>query len=402
MAGAGYGWLVAVVAVLLVASTVRWNGCCDVFEEASGANGARVIPMQGAAGDLRHRTWGWPGPTAAAAALSSVIAGSWIMDSWIAREVKALTLSCVYGGRAQSLLDPVDDALVTPLIPEGAPISRIAFGSCNKPPEPGHHGQDELWRSVVAFQPELWIWLGDNVYADKKQWVDAQAGGAPSAAGPPSSLRAWVALKAMALFDSEDGFLPQVYGMILLKLLGHSDRSPLVKKVWEHPGPQGLRELYHSQMSVPGYVKMLGRGVGVAGTWDDHDYGINDAGKEFADKEVSRSLALEFLQEPPGSGRWKREGIYASYVFGEKGKRLRLILLDTRWARDAIDSDGTMLGEEQWQWLEGLFVGADSGAEVTLIGSSVQFVGGVDVMMRPHIRTEGCVPSREINTCTPE
>jgi len=42
-----------------------------------------------------------------------------------------------------------------------APIERVALGSCNKEnlPQP-------LWESIVAFQPQLWIWLGDNIYGD--------------------------------------------------------------------------------------------------------------------------------------------------------------------------------------------------------------------------------------------
>lgn len=41
------------------------------------------------------------------------------------------------------------------------PIERIAFGSC------GHQmGEQFIWNSVIAMQPELWIWLGDNIYGD--------------------------------------------------------------------------------------------------------------------------------------------------------------------------------------------------------------------------------------------
>ncbi|MCC9166246.1 alkaline phosphatase D family protein [Pontibacter harenae] len=39
----------------------------------------------------------------------------------------------------------------------------IAFGSCNN--------QDELqplWPAIIATQPDLWVWLGDNIYADTK------------------------------------------------------------------------------------------------------------------------------------------------------------------------------------------------------------------------------------------
>ena len=374
-AGRAGSWLLTVALVVLVASTVRWDGrCCHelALEEGDAARGSAAGPRRPGAG-------GWPAPTGVAAALSSLVASSWM--------VRALRpwLACIHGGRAQPERGPPDDdALVTPLIPDGAAITRIAFGSCYKPPEAAgeHRAQDRLWQAVGRFRPELWVWLGDNVYADRKRWV---AAGDRSA---PPSLRARAALGAMALFDAEDGLLPQVYGMLFLRLLGHSSGSPLVEKVWDRS--RDPRSLYAAAASVPGYLRLLSRGVGVAGTWDDHDYGVNDAGREFADKAASRALALEFLQEPAGSDRWeKRSGIYASYMFGaaEEGRRLRLILLDTRWSREAMDGGGAMLGEEQWAWLEGLLGGG--GADLTLIGSSVQFVGGVDLLMRPHIRTEG-------------
>jgi alkaline phosphatase D len=37
----------------------------------------------------------------------------------------------------------------------------IAFGSCNDEDEP-----QEMWKEIIAQKPSLWIWGGDNVYAD--------------------------------------------------------------------------------------------------------------------------------------------------------------------------------------------------------------------------------------------
>lgn len=42
----------------------------------------------------------------------------------------------------------------------------------------------------------------------------------------------------------------------------------------------------------------------VIGTWDDHDYGLNDAGKEFSRKVTNQRLLLDFLGEPQDSPRW--------------------------------------------------------------------------------------------------
>lgn len=49
---------------------------------------------------------------------------------------------------------------------------------------------------------------------------------------------------------------------------------------------------------------------------------------------------------------------------------LQVILLDTRYHRDPVFSDGTVLGEAQWRWLEAELKGPES--EVTIIASSIQ------------------------------
>src|SRR5438128_1731006 len=40
-------------------------------------------------------------------------------------------------------------------------LQRILFGSCNKNYKP-----QPLWKPILANRPDLWIWLGDIVYAD--------------------------------------------------------------------------------------------------------------------------------------------------------------------------------------------------------------------------------------------
>ncbi|MEO1626032.1 MAG: alkaline phosphatase D family protein [Bacteroidota bacterium] len=52
--------------------------------------------------------------------------------------------------------------LATPkAIDEGKVLQRIAFGSCSHQYDP-----QPIWQPIVANQPDLWIWLGDVVYAD--------------------------------------------------------------------------------------------------------------------------------------------------------------------------------------------------------------------------------------------
>ena len=124
-------------------------------------------------------------------------------------------------------------------------------------------------------------------------------------------------------------------------------------------------------------------------TWDDHDFGANDAGAEYPMKVESQDLFLEFLDEPTSSPRRQREGVYDAKVFGPPGKRVQVVLLDTRYFRSPLlkginhvvpsggnyvpnqDEQATMLGKAQWKWLEEQL---RVPAEVRIIVSSIQFL----------------------------
>jgi hypothetical protein len=41
------------------------------------------------------------------------------------------------------------------------PMTKIAFGSCNK-----NEKENPLWEEIIKFDPQMWLWLGDVVYAD--------------------------------------------------------------------------------------------------------------------------------------------------------------------------------------------------------------------------------------------
>jgi alkaline phosphatase D len=127
-------------------------------------------------------------------------------------------------------------------------------------------------------------------------------------------------------------------------------------------------------------------------TWDDHDYGENDAGREFPLRVESQRAFLDFLGEPADSARRAREGVYESYVFGPEGRRVQVILLDTRYHRSPLvkreqrgdyadgrhgwylqdtSASATMLGDAQWAWLEGVL---REPADLRIIASSIQVV----------------------------
>ena len=147
----------------------------------------------------------------------------------------------------------------------------------------------------------------------------------------------------------------------------------------------GLREAYAKAATIEGYRKLRAE-VPVLATWDDHDYGQNDAGGDFPYQDEAKALFLEFWQVPEDDPRRTREGVYDARTLGPDGRRLRVILLDLRSFRSPLrrkpesapgpgpylpdpDPAKTMLGEAQWAWLEAQL---REPAELRLIVSSVQ------------------------------
>ncbi len=154
-----------------------------------------------------------------------------------------------------------------------------------------------------------------------------------------------------------------------------------------------LRAKYKRLGSKESYIKLKNQ-VPIIATWDDHDYGWNDIGKSYPHKEESKEIFLDFFEEPESSSRRQHKGIYHSYMYEYSGNKLQIILLDGRTFRDDLKpyegefdhderfsfyhkdyaphatSTPTLLGEEQWNWLEKeLKVPAD----IRIIGSGTQF-----------------------------
>ena len=74
-------------------------------------------------------------------------------------------------------------------------------------------------------------------------------------------------------------------------------------------------------------------------TWDNHDYGTHNGGADFKLKDASKKMFLDFFAEPAESDRRKRAGIYDAKVIGPEGKRVQIILLDTRTFRGSFKRD---------------------------------------------------------------
>lgn len=148
-----------------------------------------------------------------------------------------------------------------------------------------------------------------------------------------------------------------------------------------------LRTIYAMQDTVPGYAK-LKKEVPIIGTWDDHDFGLNDGGAEFAIKAESQQVFLDFMGVPKESERRTQEGVYAAHEYEVEAGKVKVIVLDTRYFRSELlksedankryrptmDSTATVLGSAQWQWLENEL--NESDADFNLIMSSIQVLSG--------------------------
>lgn len=190
----------------------------------------------------------------------------------------------------------------------GKEAMTFAFGSCSdqKRPQP-------LWDDIVAQHPQVWIWLGDNVYGDTEN------------------------------MDT-------------------------------------LKAKYDLQKSNTVYQQLV-KHTRIIGVWDDHDYGVNDGGKEYPRKKESQQLMLDFIGVDKKDALRSQEGAYSSHTFGRKGQQVKVILLDGRYFRDPLkkegrnnvpDPSGDMLGEAQWQWLEKQLTQSDADAHI--IGCGIQII----------------------------
>lgn len=200
-------------------------------------------------------------------------------------------------------------------------VQKIAFGSCAWEGHPL-----PIFNRVVEHNPDLFVFLGDNIYGDTR------------------------------------------------------DISVLKAKYEQ----LGTKESYLN----------LKNNVDIIATWDDHDFGWNDSGKDYPLIEESKEVFLDFFEEPADSPRRNHPGIYHSYEYDFQGHKLQVILLDGRTFRDGLkpyggefdddnrydfyqkdyaphtDSSATLLGEEQWIWLEAEL---KKPADLRIIGSGTQF-----------------------------
>lgn len=175
----------------------------------------------------------------------------------------------------------------------------------------------------------------------------------------------------------------------LLLLLGDNIYADIVDGRLKPATPERIAEGYRELGALPEFRRVR-REIPILATWDDHDYGDNDAGVEWEHKDAAAELFHDFFGTPADSPRRQRPGVYHAEIFGPPGRRVQVILLDTRYFRSelrraeermpgwrsrpyepATGPEATMLGEAQWRWLEEQL---RKPAEVRLLASSIQVI----------------------------
>jgi alkaline phosphatase D len=133
------------------------------------------------------------------------------------------------------------------------------------------------------------------------------------------------------------------------------------------PKDKPISKAYLKQIENPSLNEFRNK-VPWVGSWDDHDFGVNDGGGDHPELNEARELLFAFLPNSSKVTPPEQKGIYHSIILGNKPKTLQVILLDTRSFRSPLvknesggplekylptsDQGTTLLGEEQWKWLE--------------------------------------------------
>ena len=182
--------------------------------------------------------------------------------------------------------------------------------------------------------------------------------------------------RSMPIFNTIKAENYDIFLMLGDNVYGDSEREDLLE----------LREAYDKQRQN---LDSFNFNFPVEAIWDDHDYGLNDAGKEYAYKEDAEQLFLDFWNIPQDDIRRTRPGLYFEWIEDIDGISVQMLFLDTRFFRDALlptdergapgkeryltqtDTSTSMLGDVQWSWLEQKMA---TEVDHRIIVSSIQFL----------------------------
>jgi alkaline phosphatase D len=224
--------------------------------------------------------------------------------------------------QALKLLGLASLTLPTPrLLAQDQALTRIAFGSCLHQDKP-----QPIWDAVLASEPELFIFLGDNIYGDSDDPAVLAARYAQLAAQPGfQRLRERSAI--LAIWDDHD--------------YGRNDAGA------EYPSRDASRGLFMDFWQEPPASprRTQAGGIYTAQVFGPHGRRVQ--------------VLLPDL-------RWNRTPLRTVADADALARRTA----DDMGPYEADSSDGaSMLGEDQWRWLQAQFAVP---ADVRIIGSSLQ------------------------------
>lgn len=212
-----------------------------------------------------------------------------------------------------------EEAVGTELTPQNlapeqqnSPLSKIAIGSCNRQDAP-----QTMWSDILENQPELWIWLGDNIYGDSEDMAVIEKKYKLQLSHP--EYQAFIdQVPIIGIWDDHD------YGV------NDGDKN--------YPKKEETKTLMLDFLGVPKDAEVRNR----PGAYQSFTYGPED--------QQIKVILLD--------GRSFRD---------ELTKETKL-----KNRRYLPNEEGDMLGEAQWAWLAEELT--DSKAKVHLIGCGIQFL----------------------------
>jgi alkaline phosphatase D len=210
----------------------------------------------------------------------------------------------------------------------GRRLSRIAFGCCADQDKP-----QPVWEPVLARQNDLFIFLGDNIYADTRDMAVMKAKYAKLAA-QPGFRRLRETTPLVAMWDDHD--------------FGENDAGG------DYPMKDASRRIFLDFWGEPADSPRRDRD----GIYASYLFGPPDERVQLLlpDLRFNRTAMTPMPLEGADYEAWGRKRVAAGLPL--PGPYLR-----------NPDHAATMLGERQWAWLERQF---EVPARLRLFGSSVQ------------------------------
>ncbi len=190
-------------------------------------------------------------------------------------------------------------------------LSTIALGSCNRQDRP-----QDMWTSIAAHNPQLWMWLGDNIYGDSEDMN--------------------VLLEKYLLQKNGTEYTQFREGRSVIGIWDDHDYG-VNDGDKNYPKKDESKQLMLDFLDVPKSADVRKR----AGAYQSYTFG-----------EVGKKVKILLLD-----GRYFRDELQAD---------------NSGTSRYLPNPNGDILGEAQWSWLEEELSNSD--AQIHLIACGIQFI----------------------------